>query len=630
MNNGSNCLIFDDTIYQILIMKKLLLFLLLGFYCFSSFAQADSGELYYRVYFEAGPEKFSEINKLIVFEHLARNGKGYTGEFSESEKDILIANADQVKILISDMRSYYKKRAEDDSKKTKKKRNGGVPANFHGGSMGGFMTLDEAMQNLDSMVILFPGLVKPKQAIGTTLEGRSIYVYKISDNPVINETQEHKVLYTALHHAREPQSLAQLVYYMWYLLENYNTSDSVVKHLVDDRELFFIPVLNPDGYAYNELTDPAGGGMWRKNRQVNSGGSRGVDLNRNYGHQFGYDNTGSSPTGSSETFRGTNAFSEFETQAVRDLCTATKFMLIMNYHSYGNWLLYPWGYLNLTTPDNAVFNELASRFTVDNGFISGNCFQTLGYISNGSSDDWHYGEQTLKPKAFAFTPEVGSSTDGFWPIPSQIIPLSQENLTQNIMSSWMAGPYIEQSRLMPYEYSSAAVLMNYKFDNYGLDTCLTLKSWFTSSSPYFISSDTFNTVNLLSQNTLSGAIPLLVSSSTPTNTLISGRVYTQYNNFLFSDTSSFLMKAALATSAFSLDDVRILPNPTTGLFYIQSNTGFDHVIVEVKDFTGRILFRKDTITGNTFSLNISNHPKGIYTVVLIDGNKSATWKVVKD
>ncbi|HOZ51441.1 MAG TPA: M14 family zinc carboxypeptidase [Chitinophagaceae bacterium] len=611
-------------------MKKSLFYLILLFFTQFSYAQSEVKEIYYRVYFEANEHLMTQLSQEIMFEHLARIDKGYTGEFSETEKDILLSKATNAKVLIEDVSSFYKKRAEEDLKKTKKTRSGGVPANFHGGTMGGYMTLNQAIQNLDSMVILYPNLVKPAQTIGTTLQGRPIKLYKISDNPSLSEPQEQKVLFTALHHAREPQSLALLVYYMWYVLENYNTSDSVIKHMIDDREMFFIPILNPDGYAYNELTDPTGGGMWRKNRQNNAGGSKGVDLNRNYGFKFAWDNSGSSPNGTSDTYRGASAFSEFETQAVRDLCIANDFKLIMNYHSYGDWIIYPWGYVNQVTPDDLTFNAIADRLTVDNGYVSGTCFQTLAYLTNGGSDDWHYGEQTVKPKTLAMTPEVGSSTDGFWPSPSQIIPLSQANMTQNIMATWLSGPYIERYRNSPYEYNSTSILLNYGYGNYGLDTCLNLKSWFESTSPYFLSSDTFSVNNILSQGNATGGIPVSVSTTTPFGSVISGRVYTKYNNFIFSDTASFRVKSTVGLTATNKAGITISPNPTSNSVVINSAFDINDISISLIDLSGQVVLRKEHMNGNRFQLDISNFANGIYFIELKDGIEISRVKIIKE
>ncbi len=116
-------------------------------------------------------------------------------------------------------------------------------------------------QILDSMALLYPNLITVKQAISpiNSIQGRPIYYVKISDNPNVDEP-EPEVLYTALHHSREPASLSQLIFFMWYLLENHST-DPDVQFLVNNTELYFIPCVNPDGYEYNKTTNP----IWRWN-----------------------------------------------------------------------------------------------------------------------------------------------------------------------------------------------------------------------------------------------------------------------------------------------------------------------------------------------------------------------------
>ena len=157
-----------------------------------------------------------------------------------------------------------------------------TPENFGLGSMGGFFTYQEFLDNLDSMYAKYPEIITPKTAIDTftSIEDREIFWVRISDSASLNQT-EPEALYTSIHHAREPQSLAQLIFYMWYLLENYG-SDAEVTHLVDNTEMYFIPMINPDGYIFNETTNPNGGGLWRKNRRDNLDGEMGVDPNRNY------------------------------------------------------------------------------------------------------------------------------------------------------------------------------------------------------------------------------------------------------------------------------------------------------------------------------------------------------------
>ncbi|MFZ0390564.1 MAG: M14 family zinc carboxypeptidase, partial [Calditrichia bacterium] len=168
-------------------------------------------------------------------------------------------------------------------------------------------------------------------------------------------------------------------------------------------------------------------------------GTDGVDLNRNYGYQWGYNNSGSSPNPGSSTYRGPNAFSEAETSVLRDFCNQHQFMTAFNYHTYSNLLIHPWAYNDSHTPDHIYFQTFGQDMVRFNGYTLGTPSQTVGYSVNGDSNDWMYGEQSTKPKIIAFTPEVGSSSDGFWPPTSRIIPLAQENLYPNLLLTAIAG-----------------------------------------------------------------------------------------------------------------------------------------------------------------------------------------------
>ncbi|MCC6754361.1 MAG: immune inhibitor A [Saprospiraceae bacterium] len=310
-----------------------------------------------------------------------------------------------------------------------------LPANFPFGGMNGYPTLSEVYESLELMEAFYPNLITVRQVIGDfrTFEGRRIYYVKISDNPTLDES-EPEVLFTALHHAREPAGMAQMLFFMWHLLENYQR-DPQVRALVDNRELFFIPCVNPDGYAYNEETNPSGGGFWRKNRNPNPD-DVGTDLNRNYGYGWAYNNDGSSPAGTSDVFRGTGAFSEVETQAVKYFCEQRDLSIALNYHSFGNLLILPWGYLNQATEDSLLYYRMAYDMTRYNQFTVGTSNQTLNYSVNGVSDDWMYGERISKGKIFAFTPEVGYA---FWPERKDITPINQSTQYMNFAASWNAG-----------------------------------------------------------------------------------------------------------------------------------------------------------------------------------------------
>lgn len=289
--------------------------------------------------------------------------------------------------------------------------------------MGGYLTLAEINAYLDTIVSDHSNIVSAKQNLGQTIEGRTMWAVKISDNPALNEA-EPEVMYTAAIHAREVITPEVLFYVMDHLTDNYGT-DSLATWLVDNREIWFVLCVNPDGYYHNQVTDPGGGGMWRKNRR-NNGGSMGVDLNRNFGYQWGYDDAGSSPYGGDQTYRGTAPFSEPETQNMRDFTLAHDFQITVYVHSYSNLILWPWGYDYLITPDDPIFIAMGDSMQQMNGYDPGPAHGL--YAANGVSDDWGYGEQSLKNKNFAFTFEVGNYGDGFWPALSRKPQLVQENL----------------------------------------------------------------------------------------------------------------------------------------------------------------------------------------------------------
>jgi hypothetical protein len=383
-------------------------------------------------------------------------------------------------VVIEDVKAYYKSRTENSYRKPQQPQTQSapcgitapsypMPAHFHHGSMGGFYTYSELIDIIDSMSLLYPNLITAKAPIDVTqsIEGNDIYFLKLSDNPGTDEA-EPEILYTALHHAREPESVTQMIYYLWYLLENYAT-DPEIQALVDSTEMYFVPCLNPDGYLYNEFTDPFGGGMWRKNRRDNLDGEFGVDLNRNYGFNWGYDDTGSSPYTDEETYRGTSAFSEPETQALRNFINTREFLITLNYHTWGNHLVIPWGYDPfVVNPDIASFNFYGEAITRYNHYHVGTGIETVGYVTNGGSDDWMYGEQSSKPKIYSMTPEVGD--DGFWPDPSRIDFLSESNVYANITMAKLAGQYGTIKYEMPRYAGNTNNMFPFVFNSLGLDS----------------------------------------------------------------------------------------------------------------------------------------------------------------
>lgn len=309
--------------------------------------------------------------------------------------------------------------------------------------MGGYHTMDEIYAAMDSIHAEHPDITTAKDSIGHTIYGRPIYAMKISKNPGVHE-DEPEIFFNSLIHAREPMGMETVLSFMRYLTNNYG-SDPRVDSIVDNREIWFVPLVNPDGYEFNYENYPDGGGMWRKNLRYNGGGSYGVDLNRNYGYKWGFDDLGSSGYPGSEVYRGTGSFSEPETQAIRDFVLAHDFVVCVNYHSYADDFLYPWGYTPFQPPDTLYFARLADTATSVNHYLWGPGYSTI-YPTNGDADDWMYGDQIDKKKCLSFTPEVGSyQQGGFWP-PSYLIPtITGENLEANLLLSELAGPLYRRS-----------------------------------------------------------------------------------------------------------------------------------------------------------------------------------------
>ncbi|MEY4893670.1 MAG: hypothetical protein RL751_480 [Bacteroidota bacterium] len=267
-----------------------------------------------------------ELNKLsnlgVTIDHgIHKEGVFFISDFSKEERQIMDAYDYTYEVLIEDVQAYYVQilaapaTKESGSLKNVSCSGSGasgagfnpsVPTHFNLGTMGGYLKYEEMLAELDEMVATYPNLITAKAPISTflTAQNRPLYHVRISDNPNIDESGEPKVLYTAIHHAREPMSLMETIFFMWYVLENYGTN-SEITYLVNHMQLYFVPCINPDGYVYNQTTNPNGGGMWRKNRRLNSGGSYGVDLNRNY--SYGWGTTGTSFTQSNDTYCGTDA-----------------------------------------------------------------------------------------------------------------------------------------------------------------------------------------------------------------------------------------------------------------------------------------------------------------------------------
>jgi carboxypeptidase T len=449
-------------------MKKICALLFFSLLLHQLFAQAV--EKYARVSVHLGDQTPAQLSALgLETDHgLWAGTKFWIAEVSEAELQLLQNAGFGVKVMIPDVMAYYLEHQEESQ--TQQRSNDcavttspwPVPVNYQPGSMGGYPTLSETEAILDEMRAKFPQLITAKAPISTTLqtwEGNPVWYVRMSDNADSDEA-EPEVLYTALHHAREPNGLSQMLYFMWFLLENYQNSEyPELKYLIDNTELYFIPCVNPDGYLFNQQIAPQGGGMWRKNRRDNANGTDGVDLNRNYGFAWGLNDFGSSPNPQSDAYRGPSAFSEPETQMIRDFSQQHDFLFAQHYHTFGNLFIYPWAFNNTLADSN--FYYYGRLFTRDNNYRYGTTGQTVGYAVNGDSNDWLYSESGT----FVFTPEVGPT---FWPNAGQIVALNQGTIWMNLSMALSALHFGELSSTGPETLTGLNHLLPIEVTRYGL------------------------------------------------------------------------------------------------------------------------------------------------------------------
>jgi hypothetical protein len=292
-----------------------------------------------------------------------------------------------------------------------------------------YHTFAEVEAELQTLHRTHPELVGEPIAIGESWEGRPIWAVKISDHPERDEG-EPAVLFDALHHAREPMGMESLLYAMQELVRSYPT-DPDLRALIDERELWFVPVVNPDGYVFGGI-----GGMWRKNRRPNPDGSFGVDLNRNYSYRWGADDLGSSPLPASPTYRGPAPFSEPESQALRDFIRARRFAAGMTLHAFADVNLLPTGF-DRAPEIRDLYARLARDLERLTGYPHGQPQEIL-YPSNGRSQDWQAHEAGM----VVVEPEIGSAADGFWPPPARIEPLARRLFPALVHVARLAGPHL--------------------------------------------------------------------------------------------------------------------------------------------------------------------------------------------
>jgi len=275
-------------------------------------------------------------------------------------------------------------------------------------------------------------------SIGTTYEERDLWMVKLSDN-VEEDESEPEVLLMGAHHGNEKPSFEVLIYFIQHMVINYtkeNTDDdgdgSVnedpidgedndedgltdedpsedrVREVINNTEIFIIPMFNPDGVEAGT----------RKNCAPNHGPfgfkgeitSYGVDLNRNYGYRwfflfiFPELYLGSTHyNDNSNVYHGERPFSEAETRAIRQFVNSHQIEICLTYHTYGELILYPWGYTKLPALHKQKFVSIGEGIEKINKYALAQYI--FLYPTLGDACDWLYGRKGIIP----YTIELGTS-----------------------------------------------------------------------------------------------------------------------------------------------------------------------------------------------------------------------------
>ncbi len=286
-----------------------------------------------------------------------------------------------------------------------------------------FHTYKETMDALDELTRNFPKISSIFQ-LGTSVEGRQLKGIRITGEANFNSKAfVPGIFFVGAHHAREHLSTEVPLLLLKFILENYGKDERITK-LVNTRDIYFVPMLNPDG-AMHDIKGRKYK-MWRKNRVPNSSGSFGVDLNRNY--SFGWGTGGSSRRETSDVYMGPKPFSEPETIAVKKFVEEhANIRIILSFHTFSELILYPWGgkKTGVSGKDGRVFETMAQTMSKWNKYKP---MQASGlYVATGDTCDWAYGEHGIFCFTFELTPKSRWS-GGFYPGAKVIEPTFRANI----------------------------------------------------------------------------------------------------------------------------------------------------------------------------------------------------------
>ena len=280
----------------------------------------------------------------------------------------------------------------------------------------------ETVAELKSLAEKAPGLAS-LFSIGKTTQGRDIWALRLcSDAKGTAASKKPGILFMGMHHAREHLSNEVPLILARRLLES--RGDPEVARLLASRDIYVIPMVNPDGGEYDISGDDYH--MHRKNMRDNGDGSFGVDLNRNYGWKWG--GAGASAYPQDDTYRGPFAFSEPETQAVKAFIESRgNLTTLLSYHTFSEMILYPWGGSSAPIEDKAALKAYQLMAAEMGRMTHYAPMQSSDlYVATGDLCDWSWAERGIFSWTFELTPKEAEE-GGFYPGANAIAGTVQAN-----------------------------------------------------------------------------------------------------------------------------------------------------------------------------------------------------------
>ncbi len=275
-----------------------------------------------------------------------------------------------------------------------------------------FHTYAEMETLIDAAVADHPQIAH-KLSIGQSYEGREIWAVKISDN-VATDENEPEVFFNGLTHGRERLSAEMALHIIEFLTNGYAT-DARIAEVVDSREVWVVPMLNPDAAEF----DFSAGSFrtWRKNRQpIPDSSAIGIDLNRQFGFMWNCCG-GSSANPASDNYHGPEPWYAPEVRAYRDFIDGRvvdgrqQIRLSISWHSAGRMVLWPYGYTRQDVPDTMSYDDWRAMKALGQQMAALNGYRAQQgsdlYIVDGDQDDWTYHEHRI----FSYTFEMAKGAD---------------------------------------------------------------------------------------------------------------------------------------------------------------------------------------------------------------------------